>query len=97
MICGRPSTLSGTASAAARETAPRIPLQPTAKRWPAVSPASEPIAKTKARRTAIEAAAIAATGQQQLADPGGGLVEGVDDARQLQAEQDEEGRSRGRR
>ena len=50
-----------------------------------------PIAKTKARRAAIEAAAIAAAGQQQLADAGGARFQRVDDVGQLQAEEDEEG------
>ncbi len=69
MICGRPSTLSGTARAAASETAPRMPLQPTAKRWPKVSPASPHIEKTKASRTASEASAIAAAGQSSSLIP----------------------------
>jgi hypothetical protein len=69
MIWGRPGTSSETARAAAREMAPRIPLQPTAKRSPRVSPASERIAKTKASRVAIEAAAIAATGSSSSLTP----------------------------
>ena len=92
MICGRALTLSGTASAAARETAPRIPLQPTAKRWPAVSPASrahredegEPDARSRRRRSPT-------TGQSSSLTPEEVSLSVSTISGQLQAEQDEEG------